>query len=126
MTMKRNFIGIIVLGMLLYLTGCGGTASVTKSFVRENTSLALIQTVAVLPFEGGGRASRIREFTMTQLLAMGVFDVVDKGRVDSVLQQEALAPGTPLDVATIRRLGQLLKAEAIIFGSVEEILSISS
>ena len=57
---------------------------------------------------------------MTQLLAANVFDVVDKGRVDSILQQEAIAPGAPLDKATIRRLGQLLNVEAVILGSVEE------
>ena len=117
--MFKKIIGIILVSMLLYLPGCGGGKIPTKSYVRENTNLELIQTVAVLPFEGGGRAQRIREFTITQLLAADIFDVVDKGRVDSTLAQEAITPGMPLDSFTIRRLGESLNVEAVILGSVE-------
>ena len=110
----------ILSAMLLLLAGCG-SSSVTRSFMRENTSLAHIQTVAVLAFEGGGDAPRIREFTMTQLLASGIFDVVDKGRVDNLLAQEALAEGAPLDPATMRRLGQRLNVQGFILGSVQQV-----
>jgi len=110
---------MILCGMLLCLPGCGSSTMI-KAYVRENVSLAHIQHVAVLPFEGGGNASRIREYTMTQLLASGTFDVVDKGLVDSVLAQEAIGPGTPLDKSTMKRLGQLLNVQAFILGSVEQ------
>jgi TolB-like protein len=119
MKMYKKIIGIMLSGLLLGLPGCGGS-SMIKSFVRENVSLAHIQRVAVLPFEGGGNAQRIREYTMTQLLASGIFDVVDKGLVDSVLAQEAIGPGTPLDKSTMKRLGQLLNVQAFILGSVEQ------
>ena len=117
--MHTKITGIILACMLLSLTGCGGKVA-TKSFVRENTNLSLIKTVAVLPFEGGGRAPRIRELTMTQLLDIGVFDVIDKGRVDIFLQQEAIPPDAPLDSSTIRRMGQSLNVQAVILGSVEQ------
>jgi PBP1b-binding outer membrane lipoprotein LpoB len=116
-----KIIGIMLFGMLLSLPGCSSSTTALQSFTRENANIELIQKVAVLPFEGGGRASRIREFTMTQLLATGVFDLVDKGRVDVFLQQEAIGPGAPIDVFTIRRLGESLKVEAILLGSVEQI-----
>jgi len=118
--MHKKIIVIIVASMLLYLPGCGGGKTPTQSFTRENINLALIQTVAVMPFEGGGRAPRIREFTMTQLLATDIFDVIDKARVDVFLQQEALTPGAPIDAFTIRRLGESLDVQAVLFGSVEE------
>jgi hypothetical protein len=57
---------------------------------------------------------------MTEILASGLFDVVDKGRVDSIMKQEALAPTAPLDSFTVRRLCQQLNIQAIIFGSVEQ------
>jgi hypothetical protein len=117
--MYKKIIGLILSGMLLYLPGCG-TRSMIKSFVRENVSMAHIQRVGVLPFEGGGKAQRIREFTMTQLLSSGAFDVVDKGLVDSILAQEVIGPSTPIDASTMRRLGQLLKVQAFILGSVEQ------
>ena len=75
----------------------------------------------MLPFEGGGRAPRIRELTMTQLLATDLFDVVDKGRVDNILAQEAIAPTAPLDTFTIRRLGETLDVQAVLLGSVEQL-----
>jgi Peptidoglycan-synthase activator LpoB len=120
--MSKNLLVVILSLMLLSLSGCGSGSS-SKVFLRENTSLAYIQTVAVLPFEGGGNAPRIREFTMTQVLASGLFDVVDKGRVDNLLQQEALNDGTPLDAATLRRLGQRLNVQAFILGSVQQVTS---
>lgn len=116
---KKN-IGIILACLLIYLQGCGTAKVDTRSFIREDTNLELIQTIGVLPFEGGGRAPRIRELTITQLLALGIFDVVDKGRVDLFLNQEAITPGSPLDTFTIRRMGESLKIDAILLGSVEE------
>jgi TolB-like protein len=119
-TMHQVFLTMLLCGMILLLTGCGSGVA-TKSFMREGASLAHIERVVVLPYEnlGGGGEKRIREITMTQLLASGMFDVVDKGRVDSVLRDEALAPETPFDEATLRRLGQRLNAQAFILGSVE-------
>ncbi len=93
--MLNKIIGIILSGLLLFLPGCG-TSSMIKAYVRQNVSLVHIQQVAVLPFSGGGAAHRIREFTMTQLLSSGTFDVVDKGLVDSVLAQEAIGAGDAL------------------------------
>ena len=116
--MYKKIIGTVLALTFLGLSGCGSGVP-TKAYVRENTNLGLIQSIAVLPFEGGGRAPRIRELTMTQLLADDIFDVVDKGRVDMFLQQEALAPGAPIDAFTLRRLGESLSVQAVLLGSVE-------
>jgi len=118
--MNKIIIKIILASMLLYLPGCAGSSSMTKSFVREDSNLSLIHTIAVFPFEGGDQAPRIREFTITQVLASGIFDVVDKGRVDNILQQEVIGPEAPLDSITIRRMGQRLNVQAVLFGSVEQ------
>ena len=119
--MNKTIIGIILAAMLLHLSGCGAGKMPIKSFTRENANVLLIQKVAVLPFEGGGRAPRIRELTMTQLLALDIFDLVDKGRIDQIFQQEAIPPTAPLDTATIQRLGETLDVEAVLLGSVEQI-----
>jgi len=120
--MNKKSIAIILAILFLYLPGCSGTTSKTKSFMREDANLGYIETVAIFPFEGGGRAPRIREFTMTQVLASGIFDIVDKGTVDNIMRQEVIAPGEPLDLVTIKRLGQRLNVQGVIFGSVEEII----
>lgn len=117
--MHPKIVSLVLVGLILLLAGCGAK-SMTRSFMREDASLAYIQKVAVLPFEGTSNAPRVREFTMTQILATGLFDVVDKGRVDSFLNQEAITPGAPLDAPTLRRLGQILGVEAFVLGSVEQ------
>jgi TolB-like protein len=119
--MYKKIIGIILSSVLLCLPGCGGSGSITKAFMREGVSLAYIQTVAVLPFEGGGQAPRIREFTTTQLLSSGLFDVVDKALVDNFLKEEAIGSVAAIDKATLRRMGQRLNVQAFILGSVSEI-----
>jgi TolB-like protein len=116
--MYKKLVGSILSGVLLLTAGCG--SNLIKSYMRENASIGHIRTVAVLPFEGGGNAPRIREFAMTQVLSSKLFDVVDKGRLDSVLQEEGIAQGAPLDGPTLRRLGQRLKVQAFLLGSVKE------
>ncbi|MBD1401100.1 hypothetical protein [Pelovirga terrestris] len=117
--MKKTINAMILVALVLLLAGCASRPSV-QSFSRTDASLAHIQAVAVLPFEGSDTAPRVREFAMTQVLAQGLFDVIDKGRVDSFLAQEAIAPGTPLDAPTLRRLGQIINVQAFMLGSVEQ------
>lgn len=121
--MQRTIAGLLVLSSLLALSGCG-SGSMTKAYLREGATFSHIQTVAVLPFEnlggGAGAAQRTREITMTQVLTSGLFDVADKGRVDSLMRDEVIEPGTPLDEATLRRLGQRLGVQGFIVGSVEQ------
>lgn len=118
--MRIKLIVTILLGCVVFLAGCGGRPIVAQSYMRENASLAYIQAVAVLPFEGSDRAPRIRELTTTQLLASGLVDVIDKGRVDSFLQQEAIPPEAALDNFTIKRMGEHLQVNALLRGSVEQ------
>ena len=120
--MSKNIVAIILLGLLLSLPGCYSAGSPPiEAYVRENTNVMLIRTIAVLPFEGSGRTARIRELTITQLLANNMFDVVDKGLVDKLMQQEAIQGGAPLDIFTLRRIGESLDVKAVMLGSVEEV-----
>ena len=56
---------------------------------------------------------------ITQVLAMGLFDVADKGIVDSRLVEEAINPAEPIDPVTLKRLGQRLSSQAFLIGSVD-------
>jgi TolB-like protein len=125
--MQKKIAGLMLLFMLATLAGCGAGIQ-TKSCLRETTDFSYIQTVAVLPFEnlGGGGASaaqRIREITITQVLASDLFDVVDRGRVDSMLKEEAIDPGAAaaIDPLTLTRLGKRLGVQAFLVGSVEQV-----
>lgn len=107
----------------IMITGCSKLNS-TQSFVREDVDLGFVLNIAVLPFENHTNdkfvMERVRDVTITQVLALGLFDVVDKGLVDSVLREEAIDKNTPIDKPTIKRLGQLLNIQALLIGSVDE------
>ena len=55
----------------------------------------------------------------TQVLAMGIFDVVDSGIVDSILHEEGLQPESPLSLVSMKRIGKRLDVQAVIRGSVD-------
>ncbi len=105
--------------------GCAGTGSAPQTFVRENVDLGYITRVAVLPFANNTQddfaAQRIRDITSTRILAMGIFDVVDRGVVDSGLREMAIDKDTPLDVPVVKLLGQRLGVQAFVYGTVNGI-----
>ena len=58
--------------------------------------------------------------TITQVLANGLFDVVDKGLVDSALREEAVnLKNAPMDGATIKMIGQRLNVQAFLMGTID-------
>jgi len=120
--MRKYFLIACVLLIVSLLGGCGVKIS-SETFLRENIELGYVRQVAVLPFANHSKdefaAARAQDYTITQGLAMGLFDIVDKGLVDSVMREEAIDPGTPLDMPTIKRLGQRLNVQALLLGAVD-------
>ena len=124
--MKNNrlYAACFLLVMLSLLLSSCAVSRGNSAFLRPSVDINYIKKVAVLPFGGNGKdvlaATRARDITITQLLARHIFDVVDKGLVDSVLQEEAIEPGTPLDKAMIKRIGQRLNVQALVLGTVDQ------
>ncbi len=110
--------------IILALSGCAAPQN-ESTFVRRNTDLRYVKKVAVLPFanntENKFAGQRIRDITTTQILAMGIFDVVDKGVVDSALREMAIGQGKPMGTPILKRLGQRLGVQAFIYGTVNDI-----
>lgn len=113
---------------LLAAYGCGAKKTET-SYAREEIDLAYVTKVAVLPFQNNTTdnfaALRIRDITSTQILALGLFDVVEKGVVDSVLQEMAIDQNRPIDSLLLKRLGNRLEVNAFVHGSVDDIVQVS-
>ncbi len=121
--LKLVFFSLITVCAIL-ASGCGMKGSSSRSFIREDIDMAFYERVAVLPFENNTintfAAERMRDITMTQLLAAGYYEVVDKGLVDSVLLEEAIDKDVPLSKPTLNRLGKLMNVQAFLLGSVEQ------
>lgn len=120
--MKKSALLFIVLIVFSY--GCGSKSNM-ESFVREDIDLGYISRIAIVPFENNSSdkfaAERIRDMAITQTLAYGLFDVVDKGVVDSALREEAIDLNKEsLNNTDIKRLGQILKVEAFMLGTIDQ------
>lgn len=123
--MRKQAFLILFLFTLISTSGCGGKGASTQTFLREDVDLTYITKVAILPFENNTQdefaASRIRDITATQIMAKGIFDVVDKGIVDSALREMGIDKTTPLDVPIVKRLAQRLNVESFVIGTINNI-----
>jgi TolB-like protein len=108
------------------LGACGSSTKATQ-FSNPNFDFSFVERVAVLPFENlssdrqaGLRATRL---TVTELLASGALDVVERGEVQAALTQtETFQPGrTPMpSTEQVISLGQALGVQAVIMGTVTQ------
>jgi len=119
----RRLTIVFVLCLAVGVTGCGLRSS-RVSYNREDVDLGLVSRVAVLPFANNSKdqfaAERVRNVVITQVLALGIADVVDKGIVDSVMREEAIEPNRPIDLINLKRLGQRLNVQAFVIGTIDE------
>jgi len=113
---------LIIMGAVFLLNGCGGKTNSTD-YLREDIDYSYIQKIAVLPFtnntEDKMAGERARDITITKVLALGLFDTVDKGIVDAVMEDEALTPGAAVDPLSLRRVGQRLQVQAFLLGTID-------
>ncbi len=116
---------VALLILLLSLAGCAEKTPTTTTYIRDGVDLNYITKVAVLPFTNNTKdeysAQRIRDITSTEILAMGIFDVVGRGVVDAALRELAIDQDTPLDVQLTKKLGQRLGVQGFILGTVNGI-----
>ncbi len=119
--MRKGICLVVAVLVVALAGGCAGRKS-RDHYIREDVDLNFIERVVVLPFENQtnerGTELRVRDIVMTQVLAMGLFDVVEKGIVDKTLKDEVVVVADGIDAMTYKRLGQLLNAQAILHGSV--------
>lgn len=118
--MKKHSVAISLL--FLMICGCGGKFD-SQVYLRENIDLGAISRIAVIPFQNFTSdvyvAERTRDIATTQLLTLGIADVVDRGLVDSVMAEEVVDPKLPIDQINMKRLGQRLNVQAFLLGSID-------
>ncbi|NPA15985.1 MAG: hypothetical protein GXO44_05495 [Deferribacteres bacterium] len=110
--------------MLFFVVSCASGTGTMRVFVREGVDISYIKRVAVLRFENHTRdkfaAERLRDIVANEILALGLFDVVDKSIVDVVLNEEVGKKEVSLDKGTMRRIAKRLGVQALVLGSVDD------
>ena len=103
--------------------GCSGIHHRT-SFHDLNMDFGSIKNVAILPFwnmtQNQGAADRVRDTLANALLATQAVYVLPAGEVGRAMARASPASSTSPSVEEIQKLGQLLKADAVVTGVVRE------
>ncbi len=84
--------------------------------------------VAVMSFEnnstwsywGDNLGKAAADELVTQLFKTGLFSVIERTRLDSLLAEQDLGASGAVDAATAARIGQLLGAQLILMGSITQ------
>ncbi len=115
-------IAVLLINLLILIASCG-IHQMMESYLREGVDTTYIKKVAVLKFENNSQdnyaAERLRNITMTEILSLGLFDVVDKAMVDVVLEEQMVGEKVSLDKSTLRRIAKKLGVQALVVGAVD-------
>ena len=114
--------GVVFL-MLLLFAGCSSSGAYDV-YHSENMDFGSVQNVAVLPFANltreGQAAERVRDVFMTMLLATGGVYVIAPGEVARGASAAGISNPTSPSGDDVKKLANVLKADAIITGVVRE------
>ena len=85
-----------------------------------------IKRVAIVPFTGPRGASSfsgavVSERLVIQILARGELDLVERGLLDKVLEEQRLGVFGIMDQDTVKNLGKVIGVDAILTGSIIEL-----
>jgi hypothetical protein len=104
-------------GMLA--TGCRSAGS---RYLHPNVDLAALKTAAVLPFENltadRTAADKVQKIVVTELLALGVFQVVEPGTVVKAIRAERAESVEALGPAELQKVGAACQADVLFLGAV--------
>jgi TolB-like protein len=112
---------ILPVSLLLVAAACSSGGG-GKAYLHPNADLGSLKTVAVLPFENLTQertsGEKVQRIFLTELLSMGLFEVVEPGLVTKTLRAEHVESTDALAPADVQRIAKALKADALFMGTV--------
>jgi len=119
--LKKYFLAFMI-SILFLFSGC--RSNVPVYHISEDIDFSFYKRVAVMPLDNLTNdkfaGEIVRQVVVSELLASGLVDVVFPGEVMSAINQMGIKNISSLTADQIKALGNALKAEALIVGSVEE------
>jgi hypothetical protein len=119
---NRRSLTSVALALLAALTACAGKGG--HAFHDEEMDFGAVRVVAVMPLANLTRdnlaGERVRDVFANMLLASGAVYVVPQGEVmRGIMKIPVVVPAAP-SLEEVTKLGQILKANAIVTGVVKE------
>jgi TolB-like protein len=123
MNLFKRYILISILLAISTNFSCAGRG--TPSFyIRQDYDFSFIKRVAVLPLDNltnekfAGEA--VRQVVICELLTTGLVDVIVPGDADAAIDKLGLRSFKLPNEEQIKTIGNALKVQAVVFGSVEK------
>lgn len=123
----RSFMVVLILfGSVLCLGGCTFGKTEISPVTRNQPELRQIHTIAVLPFidapgaEAKGSGAVVVNAITTQLYTCRGIRVVERSRVNSLMQERDLHVSQMQDTSVATEIGKLAEADAVLVGSLTQ------
>lgn len=122
-SLKKYILVSTVLAAAIVSFSCAGRG--TPSFyIRQDYDFSYIKKVAVLPLDNLTNekfaADAVRQVVICELLSTGLVDVAVPGEAEAAVDKLGLRSIKALNAEQIKNLGNSLKVQAVVFGSVEK------
>ncbi len=115
-----SFLSTVVLALVLLGSGCVRS---TQAFRNPEADLSAVRRVAVIPFENltstQFAGEKVTTIYISELLMNVDIEVVEPGEIVKALAAQNVV-GKKLSTSEIASVGKAVKADALIFGSVQE------
>ena len=122
--MMRRSIGTAGIALLALAMGCAGSSVKTFSKpLSDKRQYGKVKKVAIMPFDSvveGAQASRVSlDLFVQEVLTRGTFEQVEEPRyVGELMKKLKLRNTENLDREIVRKIGEELRAQALILGNV--------
>lgn len=124
MKLENHWQGALGGLLVLLLAGCATPGRSAVTFHDPNMDFSLVRSAAVMPFANltpvTNAGERVRTVFMTMLQATGGVYVLPPGEVGRGISKGAIGSASAPAPEDVVKLGQMLKVDAVITGSVLE------
>jgi TolB-like protein len=123
MKIIRFFSQAIIITIVFLCFSCGGKLN-SSFFINQDIDFSYIKKVAVLPFDNLSNdrfaGETIRQIVTSELLNSGLVDVAYPGDVNSIIESLKIKPAHSPNSEQIKSIGNALKVQAVILGTVNK------
>ncbi len=116
------FRNVVCVSLLFVLTGCASSSM--DVYRDQNMDFGAVHNVAIMPFANLTResaaAERVRDIFTTMLLATGGVYVIPPGEVGRGITRAGISNPTSPSTEELTKMAGIIKADAIITGTVKE------
>ncbi len=124
----RSIAAVAVLAIAC--AGLSGCARRGTTYLDTEADFDLIRRIAVLPLDNlAGNftaAEKVRQLLIIELLSTGSVEVVDVGEVARALRDGGISNPVSPGTEEIRKLGEVLRVQGVIAGTVQEFSEVRS